>query len=169
MVILTLLTTAVLLANSSSEVIIENNINSSNVSISTSSQGNTSVKIENDKFEIEGTVSSVSENSFAVDGQSISKGALSINNLKQGTRVKVSGTITNSVLYADNITLQQKNHTEEKIEITPQAVEKVSPSAIPSSPPQASSSVEIKTGTEVSNSTIINIVIKVLSFLNNIF
>ena len=118
-----------LLAKNKTEIKIEtsrdNNGNGKKVSVSTSSNLNTnnSVKIENDKFEIRGTVDSVSTNSFTVNSQSISIDPSLVKSYRQkgileaGQDVKVKGTIQNSVLYAQDVKVMEGALGNFKIDI----------------------------------------------------
>lgn len=88
-----------------------NKENQNSISINTKSNASTknSVKIENNKFEIEGVVDTLSASSFTVSGQSISIDTGLVNTyrqkgiLKVGNEVKVKGTVKNSILYAEDV------------------------------------------------------------------
>lgn len=159
MLISPIIGTFMLLADSRTDVKIENNINSqsSNVSINThSSGGNSSVIINNSNFEIQGKIDSMSDSGFSVDTQAISidsslassyksKSILSLNN-----EVKVKGSIKNSVLYAEEITLLKDNQAGTVNEPTLSPLKKLATLA-PLSPPASPSVVREVKGAETVN------------------
>lgn len=103
----------------------ENDENQNSVSINTKSNtsAKNSVKIENNKFEIEGAVDSLSANSFTVNGQSVSIDTGLVNTyrqkgiLKVGNEVKVKGTVKNSILYAEDVKIMNGVLGNFKVEV----------------------------------------------------
>lgn len=152
-----------LLAESKTEININNSVNSveNNVSVSTNSNGSSVVKINNNSFEIEGTIDSVSSAKFSVDTQSISKSENigGADNIQVGNKVKVKGTIKNSILFAEELNLMSKN----KAAPTPAPVISLTPAK------SASPSPIFKPDLTKSNNFFTSFFRKLQTFFRNIF
>lgn len=113
-----------------------NTEDSSTISVSQSGGGNNSVKINNINFEIKGTVTSVTDNSFDLSNQTIFMDSSRISGLKGsgvlsvGNEVNAKGTVKNGKLYADEVSGSAAGNQS----VNP------SPTATPSSTPENSPS-----------------------------
>ena len=160
-----------LLAQSSSEIIINNNVNNveNNISVKTEGSGNSSVKINNDKFEIEGTVDSVSGSTFTVDTQKITFPQNQENSVSVGNRVRVSGRIKDNILFTENIEVLGSGNSNTKTEIKIDKSELATPSLSPSPAASVTPKSEAAGSADNSGNIIKDILQNILSFLQNIF
>ena len=161
-----------------SEVSVNNNIksssstsitsnSSSNINISTSGGGDNQVKIENNKFEIKGKITSIDGSSFTVNNQKIELNSAKITGTMQVNKnIEVKGSIVNSKLLAEEIFVENSSTPIQ----SPQATSSANPSTSPDGEikGESTNSGEIKVEAKGPIEQVIQVLENILNSLKNL-